>query len=133
MATLRADRRLYLTADRSEVVEEGDPRGAWLLVAKGRNIGEGDVAKYRMSMSGGRVVYRSPEAKQAARPEDKMAAAPENKAAEPADDAEPDDVEEEWTLKTSPEDYLERHPDGPNAELAARILAARDESGNGDS
>lgn len=28
----------------------------------------------------------------------------------------------EWTLKTSPEEYLERFPDGPNAELARQVL-----------
>ena len=27
-----------------------------------------------------------------------------------------------WKLKTSPEDYLERHPDGPNAALAREVL-----------
>ena len=29
---------------------------------------------------------------------------------------------ERWTLKTSPEKYLKAHPDGPNAELARRIV-----------
>ena len=28
----------------------------------------------------------------------------------------------EWTLATPPEIYLERFPDGPNAELARRVL-----------
>lgn len=57
MATLISDRRLYLTADRSEVVEEGDVRGAWLLAGVGGQLGEGDVQKYGLSMSGGRVRY----------------------------------------------------------------------------
>lgn len=30
---------------------------------------------------------------------------------------------EAWPLKTSPADYLARHPDGPNAELARKYLA----------
>ena len=28
----------------------------------------------------------------------------------------------EWTLKTSPEDYLDKYPDGPNADLARQVL-----------
>lgn len=31
---------------------------------------------------------------------------------------------EEWTLSTPPEEYLERWPEGPNADLAQEILAA---------
>lgn len=119
MATLRADRRLYVTADRSDVVEEGDVRGAYLLVAPGRNIGESDVAKYRLSVKGGKVVV--PEAKQAPAPENKMAAPPEDKSAD-----EPDEVEElpEWELTSSPAEYLEKYPTGPNAELAQRHVDA---------
>lgn len=29
---------------------------------------------------------------------------------------------EKWTLKVSPEEYLEKWPNGPNADLARRIL-----------
>lgn len=115
MATLRADRRLYVTADRSEIVEETDPRGAFLLAAEGRNIGEGDVALYRLSMSDGRVVY--PALKQAAPPENKMMPKPEDKA------ASADEAGGEWPLKMSPETYLDRRPDGPNAGLAKRLTA----------
>lgn len=74
-----ADRRLCLTADRSEIVEESDPRASWLLVAAGRQIGAGDVARYGLVMVDGRVVAGGQ--KQAAKPEDKMMAAPENKSA----------------------------------------------------
>lgn len=84
MPTLIADRRLYVTDDRSEVVEEGDPKGAWLLAGVGSQIGEGDVVRYGLSMKDGRVHYggpsdAEPEAKQAAKPEDKQAPSPENK------------------------------------------------------
>lgn len=40
---------------------------------------------------------------------------------EPTEEAA-EEVLEEWTLKSSPEAYLKRSPDGPQAELARRIL-----------
>ena len=80
MASLRADRRLYVNADRSLIVDEGDVRGSWLLAAKGRVIGEGDVVKYRLSVRNGRVAWPA-LLKQAAPAEDKQAAKPEDKAA----------------------------------------------------
>lgn len=123
MASYISDRRLYVTEDRSEVVEEGDPRAAFLLAGENCEISSDDVAAHGLGWKDGKIVIG---AKAAPKPENKMASAPENKAAEP-------DEAEEWTLKMSPEDYLERHPDGPNAELAFEILAAREESGNGDS
>lgn len=110
MASLKSDRRLYVTADRERVVEEGDLDAAFLLVGKNGIIGPSDVARYNLSHKGGKVVL--PGEKKAAKPEDKMVAAPEDKAEEA----------EEWDLKTSPEDYLERFPDGPNAELARRLV-----------
>lgn len=32
----------------------------------------------------------------------------------------------EWTLKTSPEDYLSRYPDGPKADLAKRVISQQE-------
>lgn len=32
-------------------------------------------------------------------------------------------VPKQWTLKVSPEDYLKRHPDGPQAEFARKLLS----------
>lgn len=125
MATLRADRRLYVTADRSQVVEEGDPRGAFLLIGEGGVIGEGDVMLYGLSMQGGRVVCGG--TKRAAAAENKMAAPAEDKGAAQGDEA--GDALPPWTLKSSPADYLERHPDGPNAELAQRHCDASPASG----
>lgn len=82
MASMRADRRLYVTADRGEIVEEGDPRSAWLLVAEGRDIGPSDVERYGLRMEDGRVTWdAAPAAKMAEAPEDKQMPAPENKAA----------------------------------------------------
>ena len=91
MASLRADRRLYVNADRSLIVEEGDPRGSWLLVAEGLVIGEGDVALYNLSVRNGKVVWPA-LLKQAEPAENKQAPKLANKAAKPpADDADGDD------------------------------------------
>lgn len=34
-----------------------------------------------------------------------------------------------WTIKTSPKEYLEKYPDGPNADLARQVLEAEDAAG----
>lgn len=44
-AAIIADRRLYLTADRATVVEEGDPRAAFLLVGQGGEIAATEVER----------------------------------------------------------------------------------------
>lgn len=41
-----SDRNLYLTVDKSQVVEEGDSRSAYLLVAKGSALDEGTARRY---------------------------------------------------------------------------------------
>lgn len=64
-----ADRRLYLTADKSEVVEEGDARAAFLFVTPGKEISAADAERYGLS-----------ETKAAPKAEDKQAPAPANKA-----------------------------------------------------
>ena len=76
MDRLIADRRLYVTADRGEIVEEGHPSGSWLLYAAGRVIGKGDIELYSMfGDEHGRVVYRGcpdlgePDAEPEAEPE----------------------------------------------------------------
>lgn len=86
MASYIADRRLYVTADRSEVVEEGDPRAAFLLAGEGCQIGPADVAAHDLGWKDGKIIIGArAKAKQAAKPEDKMAAAPENKSADTGD------------------------------------------------
>ena len=42
---MKADRRLYLTADRQRVVEEGDAEAAFLLVPEGEEIPEDEVER----------------------------------------------------------------------------------------
>jgi hypothetical protein len=34
----------------------------------------------------------------------------------------PEVQDKAWTMKMSPEDYLERYPEGPNADLARKVL-----------
>jgi hypothetical protein len=46
MVTLVSDRRLYLTADKTEVVEEGDPSATHLLVAKHGEISQEEADRY---------------------------------------------------------------------------------------
>lgn len=66
------DRRLYLTADRKQVVEDGDPRAHWLWAAKGDEV---------LREEAERLGALKPEpAKQMAPPANKQMPAPANKA-----------------------------------------------------
>lgn len=68
-----ADRRLWLTVDKSRVVEEGDPDAAFLFASPGTEVTAADVQKYDLGP-------RKPaEQKQAVKPEDKAADPPANK------------------------------------------------------
>jgi hypothetical protein len=64
MASLRADRRLYLAADQQTVVEDGDPRAAFLLATPGTEISEADAKRLGLSEEEGQVtgVLPLPEA-----------------------------------------------------------------------
>lgn len=53
---LIADRRLCLAGDQKTVVEEGDPRAAFLLVAEGSVIPTIDASALGLSVVGGRIV-----------------------------------------------------------------------------
>lgn len=55
-APMRADRRLYLTVDKSRIVEEGDPAAAWLFAGVGQPILPAEIARYRLGERDGRVV-----------------------------------------------------------------------------
>ena len=75
--TFTADRRLWLTADRSRVVEEGDPAAATLFCSVGRAISTADAERLNISQgSDGKLSIT----KKKKAPEDKMKAAPEDKA-----------------------------------------------------
>jgi hypothetical protein len=56
MDGLIADRRLYLTADKGRVVEEGAPDAAYLFAVPGTPIEAGDVALHGLTMVDGQVV-----------------------------------------------------------------------------
>lgn len=61
---LLADRRLFLTADKSRVVEEGDAGAAYLFATPGSPITQEDIDRYGLSLTGG----PNAEAAQAAEP-----------------------------------------------------------------
>lgn len=71
---MRADRKLWLTADRTEVVEDGDPRAAFLFAAPGKEISDADAERYGITEA------KPVEEKQADEPADKQAPTPVNKA-----------------------------------------------------
>lgn len=73
-----ADRRLWLTADRDRVVEEGDADAAFLFATPGKTVSDEDAERYGLKPA------KKAEAKQAAPAEDKQASAPANKAKAPA-------------------------------------------------
>lgn len=50
MVNFVSDRRLYLTADKSEVVEEGDDKAAFLLVGAGGVVSEEDASRYGLRL-----------------------------------------------------------------------------------
>lgn len=98
-ATAVADRRLYLTSDKSRVVEERDSSAAWLFAVPGDGISEADRAAYGLELIDGRIVLpgarasqRPPKAAAPVEPkamkfhEDKAAEKAEDKAAKKAED-----------------------------------------------
>jgi hypothetical protein len=57
-----ADRRLYLNADKSRIVEDGDPTAAFLLATPGTTIPAADVAALGLEVVDGKVQHRSASA-----------------------------------------------------------------------
>lgn len=53
MSELVADRRLFLTADKARVVEEGDAEAAYLFATPGSPIAPEDAARYGLNVAGG--------------------------------------------------------------------------------
>lgn len=137
---LTADRRLYVNADRTKLVEEGDPEGSWLLYAVGRKIGQGDADRYGLEPDKfGRVTYEgcptlpAPELPT----ESKKKAKSKKTETEPAAEGGADDSDRNkgevptWPGRTSADKYLELYPTGPKAELAKAVIAARDGADGG--
>lgn len=59
MAGIRADRRLWLTADRQRVVEDGDEEAAFLLAAPGHIIPDREIARLGLEARDGKVRYKA--------------------------------------------------------------------------
>jgi len=83
---LIADRNLYLTADKSRVVEEDDVDQRSLLAGKGCELSEPDAATYgietvdgRLVVTGRKQVAEPAEDKQVDQSEDKAIIPPETK------------------------------------------------------
>lgn len=49
MAKYRTDRKLWLTADRSRVVEDGDPEAAFLLASANKELDEATADRYGLA------------------------------------------------------------------------------------
>lgn len=54
-----ADRRLYLAADKATVVEDGDPRAAFLLCGVGGEIPAKEAERLGLSVQDGRVALKA--------------------------------------------------------------------------
>lgn len=65
---MKLDRKLWLTADRGKVVEDGDPKAAFLLGVAGSDVPDDEAKRLGLTSK-----------KAAAKAEDKAAAAPANK------------------------------------------------------
>lgn len=102
---VRPGKRLYLTAPKASgearLVEEGDPDAYELYCTE-----YSEVPRAEFEAFGGKVAGA------------KESRGYEDKEAKPAADSKG----EEWTLQLSPAEYLERYPDGPNSELARRLV-----------
>ena len=141
MNHLMTDRRLYVTADRGTIVEEGDPAGSWLLYPVGRRVGEGDLKRYGLEADEhGRVIYAGSPTLPEPEPEPEAEIeriASEDEAdggsdfAEDSDDSDRNDEVPGWPGRTSPEAYLKRYPTGPKAELAKRVIDAKEAGADG--
>lgn len=68
-----ARERLYHTADRSEVVKEGDPKAAFLLVSEGTQLSEGEVKRLKLEGYFEEAPAADPSARTQARYDDAVA------------------------------------------------------------
>lgn len=59
MAKYVTDRRLWLSADKSKVVEDGDPEAAFLLASAGKELDEATVKRYGLKPPADKQVERS--------------------------------------------------------------------------
>lgn len=87
---LKSDRRLYLTADLSRVVEAGDRSAAYLWATPGSEITDRDAAAFGLEHRDGKVVLPAPRAAEQSRAvrdfDEKAAKKAEDKAAKKGED-----------------------------------------------
>ena len=74
-----ADRRLWLTADKSEAVEDGDPKSAFLLVAPGQSMSRALANELGVIPQAKVESEPDEEVKEAPKPDDKEKAKTEDK------------------------------------------------------
>ncbi len=69
----KSDRRLYLSGDKSRVLEDGDKGAGWLFATPGSQIAESDASAYGLEYRDGKVILPYPpvEPKAAKKGEDK--------------------------------------------------------------
>ncbi len=78
---MKTEKRLYLTADRTRVVEEGDPDALTLFAAEGDEIVPDDAKRYKLGHHAKDKEDDAPAPKAVEAPEDKaVPGPPENKA-----------------------------------------------------
>jgi hypothetical protein len=140
---LVTDRRLWLTADRDQVVEDGDPAAAFLLVAgAGRTISADAVSGLELQVVDGRLAYPgSPDFEEAEEAEGEAEEVEAEAAGvvlrfgegQGAGNSDRNIEVPDWPGRRSPEAYLRQYPTGPKAELAAAVIAARDDGAGGGS
>lgn len=87
MGSLVSDRRLYVTADRGRVVEEGDPAAAFLLASAGGEISTDAVSTYGLAQKAGRVLLTA-ESVEVEKPAEVAKA---DESAEPQEEPEPEE------------------------------------------
>lgn len=148
MKKLTADRRLWLTAEKDQVVEEGDGLAAFLLAGVGRTIPAAEAKRLKLKLARGRIVYPDGPAVEELQEEEDTG---EDTAEETSEDApgkvftfgggedssddsdRNDEAPPEWPGRTSPKTYLRLYPTGPKAELARAVIAAQDDGADGGS
>ena len=74
-----ADRRLWLTADKSEAVEDGDPKSAFLLIAPGQSMSRAWAQELGVIPQAKVESESDEEVKEAPKPDDKEKAKTEDK------------------------------------------------------
>jgi hypothetical protein len=79
--TVRIDRHLYLTEDKSRVVEENDPEARWLWAAPGQQVSRRDAIRL-----GAIAPDPEPDQKQAVSPPNKQRGPVANKSGSAADE-----------------------------------------------